>query len=114
MRAVSEHLGHRARAAAVAAAVCFLSAALLLVLGSGPASSAPVAKASQSVTVTIKRFKFNPGRINVSKGDRVVWVGPLHGGRGQLTHARPQLVQCRLEMAQRERQAWNRGRAACP
>ena len=41
MRAITEHLGHKARAAAIAAVVCLLATALLLVLGSGPASSAP-------------------------------------------------------------------------
>ena len=74
MRAITEHLGYRARAAAAAAIVGVLATALLLILGSASASSAPSANASRSVTVTIKGFKFKPATVNVSRGDRVVWV----------------------------------------
>jgi plastocyanin len=75
MRAFTEHLGFRARAAAVAAIAGLLAAALLMVLGSGSAAdAAPSASASRSVTVAMKNFAFKPGTINISKGDRVVWV----------------------------------------
>jgi plastocyanin len=74
MRAMTEHLGYRARAAAAAAIVGVLATVLLLFLASASASSAPSANASRSVTVTIKGFKFKPGTINVSRGDRVIWV----------------------------------------
>lgn len=74
MRAITEHLGYRARAAGAAAFVAVLATALLLLLGSSSASSASSASASRSVTVTIKGFKFKPATINVSRGDRVVWV----------------------------------------
>ena len=74
MRAMTEHLGYRARAAAAAAIVGVLATVLLLFLASASASSAPSANASRSVTVTIKGFKFKPGTVNVSRGDRVIWV----------------------------------------
>jgi plastocyanin len=74
MRAMTEHLGYRARAAAAAAIVGVLATVLLLFLGSASASSAPSANASRSVTVTIKGFQFKPGTINISRGDRVIWV----------------------------------------
>jgi plastocyanin len=74
MRAISVHLDGRARVAAIAATGC-IAALLLLTAGGGPAASAaPTARASKSVTVTIKDFKYKPATISINPGDRVVWA----------------------------------------
>jgi plastocyanin len=74
MQALSRHLGSRARLAAIGAIGCIAVLLLLTAGGSSPASAAPSATASRSVTVTIKNFSFGPGTINISPGDRVVWT----------------------------------------
>jgi plastocyanin len=73
MQAISAHPG-RARVAAIAAIGAALTLLLLTIGSDVPASAAPTATASRSVTVNIKDFKYKPGTIAINPGDRVVWA----------------------------------------
>jgi plastocyanin len=74
MKAISAHLTGRARLAAIVAAGAALALLLLTPGGGTPASAAPTASASRSVTVNIKDFKYKPPTIDINPGESVVWV----------------------------------------
>jgi plastocyanin len=48
-------------------------AAVLALLGSGPAVSQPLARPA-TVSVTIENMQFSPAALSVHRGDRIVWV----------------------------------------
>jgi plastocyanin len=85
MQAIPRYPSRKSFVAAIGA-IAALALLLALAFSSGSsASAAPSATASKSATVTIRNFKYKPSTIDISAGDRVVWVNldhPTHTATG--------------------------------